>query len=114
MSTPNPLVDPTPVPPVSPVVPPMPAPIKPQKPSYLSPAFYVTVATYIIPIITLVFHQDFSPLVPAVSVAASGVATVAYTIYMAIKNHAYVQAQSQYNKTLMDMHYITYYERAAI
>lgn len=80
-------------------VPPIEPPIEPPvdlKSSITTAPFWAMILTYLLPLFTLIFHGDFSTLVPSMSVVAAGLATVGYTIYEAVRHHAHSRAVSEF------------------
>lgn len=50
------------------------------KPGYLTTEFWATILTLLLPVLTLIFHKDFSGQTQAFAAAAAGVATAVYSL----------------------------------
>lgn len=68
--------DPTPAPTPAPTPTPIPAP----KSGLLSSEFWLTIITHVAWVITLIFHRNLSPYVPAVAIGVAALTTIVYTI----------------------------------
>lgn len=62
------------------------------KPGYLTTEFYVTLAGFVLPLCTFIWHRDFSGYVQTVAQAAAAIASVAYIISRAVVKRAHVEA----------------------
>jgi hypothetical protein len=60
-----------------------------------NPTSYITIATYILPIIAIVFHRNVDEAMQAVAAFAPIAATVAYLIVSLLHRNAVVTAASQ-------------------
>jgi hypothetical protein len=54
--------------------------------------FWVTVVTLLLPVLTLIFHKDFSNQVEAIATVAAAIATAAYSVSRALAKSALVKA----------------------
>jgi hypothetical protein len=56
--------------------------------------FYMAVAMWVLPVLTLIFHTDLSSLAVPLATIAAGIANAAYVISRAITKHSHVNAMA--------------------
>ncbi len=61
---------------------------------WTSPSLYLTLATYLLPLLTMIFHRDVSAVVQAIAQAAPGIATVALLIARVLHKNTIIKANA--------------------
>lgn len=58
------------------------------EPGYTTTEFWVTLLTLVMPVVTLIFHRDFSTQIQVLSVAAAALASAVYAIARTVRKTA--------------------------
>jgi hypothetical protein len=69
-------------------------PAQEPKPGFQTTEFWVVILTALLPLLTLIFHKDFTNQVQTWATAAAGLATVIYIISRSFVKSAYARAQT--------------------
>lgn len=75
----------------------------PLAPAWTTVPFYIALASYAIPIVTLVFHNDYSDLVPGLCAIASALATVGWMIYEFVRQQLHHMSMADYHNRNMQI-----------